>query len=195
MPEPNEVLAAPFDIYLAAIDTAFPKVDAVPSGSWTLLGTAGSLNHDEAGITVEHNQTITEWRAAGSTAPRKAFRTEESLILKLLLVDLSPAMYAKVLNDATVTTTAPGTTQAGEKTFALSQGLTVTTFALLCRGLSSAGDAFAMQYECGTVYQGASPKPVYKKGVPAMLDCEFHVLDDDGTGFGTMRVQTAVHTG
>lgn len=191
---PYEILAGPVELYLAPVATAFPKVDATPSGTWVLLGTGGSLNQDEEGVTIEHNASYADWRAAGATGPRKAFRTSESVVIGCKLADLSPTMYAKILNGATVTVTAPGVTQAGESVFPLLQGLTVATFALLARGRSTFGDSFAAQWEIPIVYQNASPKPVLHKGGPALLDCRFNALVDVTNGFGVFRDQSAVHS-
>jgi hypothetical protein len=122
--------------------------------------------------------------------PQKAFRSEESMMIEAKLADLSPTTYAKILNNATVTTTGASPTQAAEKSFAIKQGSTVSTFALLVRGLSPMGDSYYAQYEVPIVYQGSSPKPAFVKGGPALLDVQFKVLEDSTYGAGTIRIQT-----
>jgi hypothetical protein len=125
---------------------------------------------------------------AGGTAARKAFRVEESWTIEFELVDLSIAQYAKVLNDATVNTTVgPPATQD----INLLQGLTVTTFALLARGVSPVNDGLPAQYQVPIVFEAASPSIVYSKGAPAALDVQFAALEDATLGFGKLLVQTA----
>lgn len=192
MPAPHEVVAAPYTIYLAPIGTAFPDVDEAPAVAWDLLGTSGDENYDEAGVTVTHSQTVEPWTPVGTTAPRKAFRTSEGLSIGFTLVDTSAAQYARILNDATVTQTPPGAGTPGTDEFDLLQGLVVAQFALLARGMSPANNLLAAQYEVPIVYQGAEPAPVFEKGVPAGLECEFMVLKHDSLGIGKLVIQTAV---
>lgn len=188
MAAPFEVVCAPLTVYLAPTGTAFPAVNAAPSGSWFKLGTSGTKNYDAKGVTVTHNQTVAKWTPVGGTAARKAYRTDEALLIEFELVDLTPEQYAEVLNNAAVTTAAgpPAT-----KSFNLQQGLTVAEFALLARGVSSVNDALPAQYQVPIVYQAASPALVYTKGAPASLHCQFEALDDVTSGFGSLVIQTA----
>lgn len=191
MAAPYEIVGAPLTLWLAPVGTAFPLIDAAPAGTWTKVGTSGDKNYTEDGVTVTHDQAINLFRGAGSTAPRKAFRTEEDFLIGVTLADLSPTQYAQALNNAAVTTQAAGAGVAGYKSFALLQGLTVSTFALLARGLSSVNDALNAQYENPAVFQSGSPAPVYNKGEAAGLELEFQALDAAGTGIGTLRIGTA----
>lgn len=197
MAQPFEVIAHPLTIWLAPVGTAFPDVSEDPDASWTKLGTSGDENYDEEGVTVTHDQTIEMWTPAGSTGARKAFRTEEGLVIEFTLVDISADQYAKVLNDATVTQVAAGAGTAGVDEFGLTQGHTVATYALLARGLSPADDQFASQYQVPRCFQNASPEPQYNKGgEPAGLACEFAALEDlnaaaDAERFGKLVIQTA----
>lgn len=188
MPAPFEIVAHPLTVYLAAVGTAFPATNATPSASWTKLGTSGDKNYDEEGVTVTHQQTIATFRPAGSTAERKAWRTEEGLLIAFTLVDVSPEQYAKVLNDIAVTTTVgpPAT-----KDFNLLRGVDVARFALLARGKSPVLETVNAQYQVPIVIQNGEPAPVYRKGEPAGLQVEFKALEDDTTGFGKLMVQTA----
>lgn len=187
MSAPYEIVAAPLTLYLAAVGTAFPAVNAAPAGTWTKLGTSGDKNY-EGGVTVTHEQTTTTFTPGGGTAPRKAWRTEEALRIAVTLVDLSPEQYAKILNDVAVTTTAgpPAT-----KDFNLLQGLDVARFALLARGKSPVLDTVNAQYQVPIVIQSGNPEPVYQKGEPAGLAIEFMALEDAALGFGKLMIQTA----
>lgn len=185
---PYEVVAGPYTVYVAPVGTAFPAVNAAPGGTWFELGTSGTKNYDEAGVVVTHGQTLNPWRSAGGTAARKVFRSAEDMMIEFTLVDLTPEQYAKVLNDATVTT------QAGPpavKRFPLLQGLTVKAFAFIARGTSPAGDSLVAQYQVTSVYQAASPKPTFKKDSPAGLDCQFAALDDGSATPWELVIQTA----
>lgn len=187
-----EIVAAPLEIWLAPVGTAFPEVDAVPAGPWAKLGTSGDKNYTEAGVTVTHNQTINTFRPAGSTAPRKAWRTQEDLLIDFELVDISSAQYAKVLNNATLTQESAGIGDAGQDDFNLLMGHDVSLFALLARGVSPSDAALTAQYQVPIVYQAASPKPVFAKGTPAGLACQFAALEDDTNGFGKFVIETHV---
>lgn len=188
MSAPYEVIVGALTLWLAPVGTAFPATNAAPSGSWIKVGTNGTDNYDEKGVTVKHGQTIGTWTPAGSTAARKAFRTQETLEIDMTLVDLSMAQYAQALNLASVSTqTGPPATQ----TFSLLQGTNVQLFALLARGASSVNDTLPAQYQVPIVYQNASPAPAFAKGAPAGLDLSFMALKDAATGFGTLVTQTA----
>lgn len=190
---PFEIIAAPFEVYVAATGTAFPDLSVTPPGAWTLLGTSGSKNYDEEGVKITHEQTIEEFTPLGLSAPRKAFRTNESLVVEFQIVDMSAAQYAKVLNGPTVTNTSQGSGIAGNLNFPLLQGLSVSLFALLCRSEeSAAGNSFRTQYEVPIVYQNAAPEPTATKGEPMRLQCEFRALWDSALGFGKYRSQNAV---
>jgi hypothetical protein len=188
MDAPNEIIAAPLTVYVAPLATAFPAVNAAPAGAWFKLGTSGDKNYDEEGVTVTHEQTIETFTPAGGTAPRKAWRTEEGLLIEFTLVDLTPEQYAKVLNDATVTTDA-GPPAIKRQDILL--GLSVKALALLARGKSSVNNALTAQYEVPIVYQAAAPAPVYAKGAPTGLACQFVALEDATSGFGRLVNQTA----
>lgn len=188
MAAPYEIVVAPLTVYVAPVGTAFPLVNAAPGGSWFKLGTNGTKNYDAKGVTVTHNETLQTFTPAGGTAARKAFRTDEALTIEFELVDLTIEQYAKVLNDATVNVTVgpPAT-----KDINLLQGLTVTTFALLARGVSAVNDALPAQYQVPVVYEAASPSLVYAKGAPAALDVQFAALEDATLGYGKLVYQTA----
>jgi hypothetical protein len=190
MAAPQEIVAAPFAVYLAPVGTAFPDVDTSPSGTWELLGTSGTKSYGDEGVTVTHSQSVEGWRPAGGTGARKAFRSEEDLAIEFVVVDLSAAAYAKVLDDATVTHTNPGVGTPGTDEFAFLRGLDVQEFALLARGVSPADNLLASQYEVPRVYQGGEPAPVHTKGTPAGLSVTFMALEDDSAGFGTLVIQT-----
>lgn len=188
MSAPYEIVAAPLTVYVAPVGTAFPAVNAAPGGSWFKLGSNGTKNYDAKGVTVTHNETIQSFTPAGGTAKRKVFRTDEQFLIDFDLVDLTIEQYAKIMNDATVNVTAgpPAT-----KDFNLQQGMTVTTFALLARGVSSVNDQLPAQYQVPLAYENGATKPVYAKSAGTALAVQFEALEDAVLGFGKLVVQTA----
>jgi hypothetical protein len=194
---PLEVLAAPFTMYVAPIGTAFPQVDEEPDTTdWTLVGAAGPLNYDEAGVNVDHAQSMAFWRSLGDAGSRKVFRSSEDLKMGLLLVDVTLEQYSFALNGNTVTPTAAAAGVPGTKKIGLSRGFTVDTRAVLLRGPSPEMEDGVMQYECPRAAQTGEPKPVYTKDKPAMLAIEWTALVDPAATdpseyFGRIVTQTA----
>lgn len=189
MSAPYEIVAAPLTLWVAPVGTAKPLVNAVPSGSWLKLGTSGTKNYSDKGVTVEHPQTLGFFKPAGGTGKRKAWRIDEDFMISVELVDTTAEQYAVALNNATVTTAAgpPAT-----KTIQLQQGPTVAQYALLARGISPVNDALPAQYFVPIVIQADNPTPVYAgNAMPAMLAVKFQALEDVTLGFGTWEEQTA----
>lgn len=198
MPAPFEIIAAPFTLYWAPTGEAFPDVDEVPAGNWAKVGTSGDLNYTEAGVRITHEQNVEEFRALGSTGPRKVFRTSESLLISLELADLSLAQYRLTMNQNVVASTAAGSGTPGFDTLNLYRGLDVNLIALLVRGdVSPFGSGWKMQYEVPFVYEASSPELVMTKGPdPAMLALEFRAVEDAGAAsnaerFGRLIAQDA----
>lgn len=191
---PFEIVCAPYTIFVAPTGTAFPATDAAPAVAWKMLGTSGNKNYTDAGVAITHGQTISEFTPAGSTTPRKVWRTGETLTITATIADVSVAQYALIMNNATVVTVVPGLTQAGESHFELMRGVQVATHALLVRGISSVDETLTAQYEVPVAYQGGNPAPTYSKANPAELAVDYHALEGTPGVFGTLRVQSAVHT-
>jgi hypothetical protein len=194
---PLEVVAAPFTMYVAPVGTVFPQVDEEPdSTDWTLVGSAGPLNYDEAGVTINQEQSLAFWRSLGDAGSRKVFRSTEDFKIGLLLVDVTLEQYSFAINGNTVTPTAASAGVPGTKKIGLSRGFVVDTRAVLLRGPSPEMEDGAMQYECPRAAQTGTPAPVFKKDAPAMLAIEWTALvDTDATSpdeyFGRIVVQTA----
>lgn len=177
--EPYEVLAQPFTAWIAAVGTAFPGVDEAPGGSWTKIGTSGDLNYTEDGVTVSPEQTIEKFRALGSTGPRKAWRTEEDLMISFTVADMTLEQVKAALNGNSITSTSPTTGVSGTKKIGLSRGLAVTSYALLLRGNGSAyGDDYPSQFEVPACYHNGNPELVFSKGEATGVLMEFVALED-----------------
>src|SRR3990167_265686 len=188
---PYEVIAAPFTAYLGDVGAVFPGVGDTPNPAvWTLVGSSGNLNYEDAGVKVEHKQTIVEWRSLGDSGTRKVFRSTEGLVISLELVDVTLEQYALALNGNAVT---PAT---GEVKVGLSRGLTVDTRALLVRGPSPYVADGAMQFEVPIAVQTSSPQVIFKRDDPAGLALEWTALVDpdaasDDERFGRLVAETS----
>lgn len=199
--EPLEIVVAPFEVWAAPVGEAFPDVDEDPAGNWTKIGTNGNKNMDPAGVTVQHPQTVDMIRVYGATAPVKAVRSSEDLIVSFTLWDLKAAEYARVLNDNTVTATAAGATTAGYDSVNFYRGLTVSDMAYLIRG-ANASPSFEtgnVQLELPRAVMSSSPSVAFAKNAPAGLQMELTAIFDpdqtSGEELGRLIVQTADPTG
>ena len=194
---PLEVVAAPFTMYVAPEGTAPPAVDVDPDSSdWTLIGSAGPLNYDEAGVNLDHAQSMAFWRSLGDAGSRKVFRSSEDFKMGLMLVDMTLEQYSFAINGNTVTTTPPGVSIPGTKRMGLSRGFAVDTRAVLLRGPSPYMEDGVMQYYTPRAAQTGEPKPVITKDKPAMLAIEWTALVDPNAAdpseyFGYIDAQTA----
>lgn len=175
---PYEIIAAPYDVFIAPVGTAFPVVDIAPPAPWTKVGSSGNLNYTDEGVTVAHSQAIELFRALGDAGSRKAFRTEEDLMIRLQLADVTLEQYAHALNSNAVATTAPGAGTAGFKEIGLSRGFAIATVALLVKGPSPYMEDGAMQFQVPRAAQTGNPEPVFRKGTPVALQLEWTALVD-----------------
>lgn len=195
MPAPNEVVATPLTIYLADVGTAFPAVDDAEAdftpGDWTKLGTEGANNYDESGVSFAHTETVNDFTPSGSTMPTKRFRTAESFLIKLNLVDISPEQYALVMNDASVTTVPPSTGVAGEKHFSLFRGVQVNSFAVIARGQSSVDNDLTLQFNISKAFVSINGDLGFNKGTPTMMPTEILAIRHSSSDLIEVRIQTA----
>lgn len=188
-----EIIGAPLTVWVAPVGTAFPTIAAAPSGPWFRLGTNGDRNYDNSGVQVQHGKSYNKVRTAGATGPVTAFLTEEDLMFRLTLLDVTIEQYAYALNNNTVTTTAPAAGQPGHRAIGLSEDVGRTAqFALLARGLSPYNPALNMQFEIPRCFQSGAPSPTFRKGEPAGLQLQFEALENPAAvnaqqRFGVLR--------
>jgi hypothetical protein len=195
MAAPEEILAFTLDLWLADVGTAFPLIDDVEASfaeDWGKLGTEGSLNYDENGVIIGHSETVFDFTPAGSTMVAKRFRTGENLLTKLGLVDVSPDQYAKVMNDAAITTIAAASGVAGSKEFDLYRGDKVAQFAILMRGVSPVDNDLVMHYKVPKAFVSVNGDVTYNKGVVAALPIEIEMIRHSSADNPKLQIQTAV---
>jgi hypothetical protein len=191
MAAPEEVLAFPLTVWLAPVGSTMPLVDAAPTTPWEVLGVEGDLNYDDTGVIVSHGETTFDFVPAGSTMPAKRFRTAEELLTKLNLVDLSPATYAKVMNDAALTIVAASAGVAGYDSFSLFRGDQVNSFAVLLRGPSPVDNDLNMQYVVPLAFVSVIGDVTFNKGVVASLPIEIQMIRHSSADDPICRIQTA----
>lgn len=178
MAKPFEIVAGPLTIWLAPPETAFPAIDADPAAPWVMVGTSGTRNYSNDGVSVQLNQTIAEARAAGALGPVKAWRTEEDAMFGVTLWDITLEQFTLALNGVAPAVTAAGAGTAGFKKLGLSRGQTVKTYSLLARGYSPYEDDMVAQFEVPHCYQSGSPNSIFNKGVPVGLQLQWKALED-----------------
>ena len=186
---PNELVSGPITLYTAPVGTAAPEVSAAPPSPWEVLGTSDGDNISEDGVTVEFDETTEGQRTLGSTGLKKLFRTEEDVMVSCTLLDVSAETYAKVLNDAPVTTVAAAAGTAGVRQFNLLRGLTVRENAILAKGYSPYEADQSAQYWIPRTYIGLSGGPTYQKGEAAGLEVEIMAIEHATGGYGMYMPQ------
>lgn len=177
---PYEVIAASFfTLWVAPVGTTFPDIDAEPDSSdWTLVGSSGPRNYTDAGVTVEHAQSIVLKRSLVRPGPRRAVRVDESLWIRVAIADLTLEQYRLALYAATLTTTPAGPGVVGSKHIGLSRGMTAARHALLVRGPSPYRADGALQYEIPVAVQAGTPQPIFRGDQPAALALAWQALID-----------------
>lgn len=196
---PYHIIAAPFQVYYAAVGADYPAVDEDPDGgTWTQLGASGSRDVDEDGVTVNAAQTTTKYRTLGSTGARKAFRGSEDMAVSFKIADLrAAAIVAALGGENAITTVAAGIGTPGTQSVGLSRGSVVGQVALLVRGPSPVMEDGILQFEIPRCFQSAPAQEIKAtKTTPAMLSFVFDALEDEDAEsederFGRVVAQTA----
>lgn len=188
--QPFEIVCAPYTGYSAPTGTAFPAIDTAPAVAWVQIGTSGNKNYTDAGVGVQHPQTIGEFTPAGSTTVRKAWRQAEGLIVTFSVADLTVEAYAALMGGMTITTVTTTTGVAGNKSIEFYRGPLVNAVALLIRGISPYDETKNAQYEIQAAYQAGSPSPTFSKANPAELAAEFRSYELNAGHLGVFRAAT-----
>src|SRR6516164_2268536 len=197
MAAPFEIVASPYDMYIAPLGAPFPRVDLAPasapaSAAWTLVGTRGAKSQSDAGCTVTSSQTIGEFTGAGSTVVSKRWRQAEGLTVAITIADVSAQQYSMAM-DAALASTAPATGNPGTSQFEFYRGVQVAAYSLIVRGISPFNDSMVAQYEVPGVHQMGNPAPNYGKQNPAELQIEYHAYEIVLGSICVWRGQNALH--
>ena len=176
-----EIINGTFDVYTAAIDTAYEDIATDTVVGWNKIGTNASRHYGEDGVTMTMNQEMQKHFFAGGTEVLKISRSQEELIISFTLFDLVSGEFVKALNLATSTTdTAAGSGTGGHQSFNILRGLSVDGLALLIRGNNKSPDLITenVQIEIPHVIQAANLEIVYNKGDDAGLKFELQAVAD-----------------
>src|SRR3546814_13688335 len=98
-----------------------------------LMGTRGTRNMSNDGVTVQLNQTVNDVIPAGAVGPVKAFRPEERMMFGATLWDCSLEQFTHALGGVDPHPVAAGVGTAGFKALGLSRGQEVKSYAFLAR--------------------------------------------------------------
>jgi hypothetical protein len=182
---PYAIVVGVGSVWIGPVGETMPLVDATPAGNWIALGAT-----DDDGVTVTHMRAFENHFKGSSVLPQKSTLAEARETIAFNLVELSVEKYAKVLDDATVTTVAAGSGTAGYKSFPLAPN--VKQFALLVRGPSPVADGYA-QYEYARVSPSDDHEAAYGKVDKTVIPCAFEAFEDTANAgqFGVYRDYTA----
>lgn len=192
MAVPFEILLAAAEVYWAPYGTAYPIINVAPAAAWTLIGTAGSLNRTEDGVTITSSQELFDVRVDGSPYPIKEARLSEELLIAFTMLDMTLEHVRLAFNNNAVTTlVGPPAT----KHMQLERGSLVTNFALLMRHPSPYNDVLKMQWELHKVSHRGTSEVNFRRTAPAGVRMEFTALADStkpaGELVGRAIAQTA----
>ena len=188
MPEPYEILTGVGRLYIATPGTTFPDVDDTPPATWRDLGVT------QDGISVKLDEKVNEVYVDQETAPLKASRSEETLVIEATLAEATLENLADVLGQS-VTDTPAASGVAGTRKSRLYRGGVVKTFAFLFRGFSAYGE-YPAQYELPYGYISGSVELKQAKDDNQKIKIEIHALLDplastDEDKFGHLVMQDA----
>lgn len=198
MSQHPEIIVAPYTVWIAAVGTTFPALDAEPAEAWQLLGTNGARSYAGSGVAMQHGQ---QWASssppAGQTASTAAMLEGEDLRIRLELLDLTLEQYSQAMGANTVVTVPAGPGTIGYRKMGLSIGpRSAQEFALLVRGPSPYADEMPAQYELPRACEVGSPQLVFGGGGPARLAIEYKALPNpsatsEDERFGRLLAQNA----
>lgn len=188
MPEPYAILTGVGELYTAESGTTFPAVNAVPGTAWIHLGST------QDGVKVKLAEKVNEVYVDQETAPLKASRSEETLVIETALAEATLENLAVVLGN-TVSDTPAGTGTIGTREVPLYRGPTVKTRAFLFRGASAYGE-YPAQYELPYGYVSGDMELTATKDRNQAIKVEFHALMNpnaatDAEKFGRLLMQDA----
>jgi len=176
------ILNGPFDVWAAALDTAYSdiSIDAIVAAGWTKIGSNGAREYDEEGVMVKMPQEMEKVSGLGGTEILKILRTLEELVIEFTLMDMTSTEMVKALNLGSTTDTASGSGTGGHQSFSLLRGLSVAGLALTIRGNNKSTDLVTenIQIEIPHVVQVASPELVFVKGEPVGAKFELQAIAD-----------------
>lgn len=195
MPAPLQVFAqGAVDVYLAPTGTAEPLLNVAPPGSFVKIGTAGSLDYTEDGVTVTKSTENNTIYGSGGYGVRKVYRTREGLVIGLTVMDATLETYRDAFNQAVVTAAMIGAGPSADKSIPLVENVATPTYRTLLIRMANSPylDGGSVQWWVPLVYQTGTITTQYRKAEPVGITLEFTAIQDTTGGFGKMRAQTVL---
>lgn len=192
-----EIIATCSTVWLAPVGTAFPELTAEPGVDWTLVGSSGTRNYAQQGVTIIHDRNWASSTPAAETGESVVSIEDESLRVQLELIDLTLEQYTIVLGGNVVVSSPAAPGEPGTATIGLAQRTgPARQFAVLVRGPSPYDEGLPSQYEFPRACEAGSPRVTYRRGQPSGLAVEFRVLTDPAATseeerFGRLVAQVA----
>lgn len=183
MSDRPEILAAPLELWLAPVGTAFPTLSDSPDEPWELIGRAGAENYTDDGVTIRTPQTIETFTPAGTTMPVKAWRTESGVEVSVTVADVRAETLRHAFDGNEIT--------AGLDTVEMSllRGDQVAEYALLARGQSPYATGEPGQFQVPRcIMSSDGVEMVFKKGEPAALALTFTTLKPEGAAADDLKL-------
>lgn len=186
---PYDIVVGPGQVWVAALDTAFPAIDATPAAAWVDLG------ETEGGIQITPSRETKRITTDQVFAPKKTIVTGRSLTIKFTLAEMTLEHLSKCLDDAAVTAVPNGAGVAGYKYMDLLADATIPQYAMLIRVPSPYADG-DQQYELPSVQPGGDMESSYTKDDKAMLPTTWECNEDPNRSgyFGKIKAYTAAAT-
>lgn len=177
---PFELIAQPADIWLAPFGTAFPDPWQAPAAPWEVISVGGSRSLGESGVSVAMSQDIAFHRTAGTTAPVKASRQTEDLVITATVHDMTIESFARALGklSSDVELTPADTTTPGVREVSILRGIDMRNYALLVRFASPYEELGVAQFQVPNVVMAGSPDVVFSKGELAGIEIAFTAIED-----------------
>ncbi len=176
-----EIINGAFDVYTAAIGTAYEDIATDVIVGWDKIGTNAARHYGEDGVVLSLNQETEKHSFMGGTEIVKITRSLEEAIIAFTLFDLVSGEFVKALNLATSTTdVAPGSGTGGHQHFDILRGLTVSGLALLIRSNNKSPDLVTenIQIEIPHVVQVANLEIVSNKADNLGVKFELQAVAD-----------------
>jgi hypothetical protein len=183
-----ELVTGVGQVYIAAVGSTFPALNAAPASPWRLLGDT------DGGVTFMSDDKVEKIRTDQRLGVVKKTRTEEEPKIKTKFVSHTLENLADFFG-VTVTDTAPGAGTIGTREIQLYRGSEVKEFALLFRGFSPYG-AFPAQYQLKRGSFDEIGDVTYDKKGAALIPVTFGGMEDlsastDAERFGKLIAQDA----
>jgi hypothetical protein len=185
MAQELELITGPVEVYWGPVGETFTAIGSAVAGNWVLLGTSGSKNYTEDGVTIRSEKATEVFRSLGSPYPRASYITEADVFVDVDLKDYTLTQLRTALNQNTVTSDGGGFDWISLET----EG-DVSEIAIQIRGVGKspllAGGH--IQWNLPRMFEEGSREWGMVKGVPAGSTLSFRAIYDEGATYPVGRI-------